>query len=207
MKTKLGIKILFGISIFCIIILILVFFAGFSDIIVKPLITNDEPQKSDVVIVLGGGVDKNIKDIGQAVQKRMDKGIELWLNGYADYIILTGGEVKDTSYAEADELIEYASEKDVPENIIFTESKARDTYENAVYSQEIMQDNNWQTALVATSDYHAKRACRIFRKLNMDVKCIAAEVPQEKFYQKFEYFKSILREYGATIYYWLRGRI
>ena len=128
-------------------------------------------------------------------------------DGYADYIILTGGEVKDTNYAEADELIEYALEKDVPENIIFKESKSRDTYENAVYSQEIMQEENWQTALVATSDYHTKRACKVFRKLNMNVKCIAAEIPQYNLYQKLEYFKSILREYGATIYYWIRGRI
>ena len=72
MKTKLGIKILFGILIFCIIILTLVFFAGFNNLIVKPLITNEEPQKSDVVIVLGGGVDKDIKDIGKTVQKRVD---------------------------------------------------------------------------------------------------------------------------------------
>lgn len=207
MKTKLGIKILFIILVICWAILLLAVFDGLNNLIVKPLIINEIPQKSDVIIVLGGGVDTDIKEIGFAVQKRVDKGMKLWLNGYADQIILAGGQAENTGYIEADELFEYALEKGALENKIIKESKSKDTYENALFSQETMKQKSWQTALVVTSDYHTKRACKIFRKLKMDIKCIAAAVPQDKSYQKYDYFRAILRDYGATVYYWLKGYI
>lgn len=207
MKTKLGVKILFIILIFCWTILLLAVFDGLNNLIVKPFIIDETPQKSDVIIILGGGVDKDIKEINTQAQKRVDRGVELWLNGYASYIILSGGLVKNTSYTEADGLMEYAQGKNIPINKIFREKQSTDTYTNAFFSQEIMKQKNWQTALVVTSDYHTKRACKVFRKLKINVKCIASSVPQEKLYQKLENFKSIVREYGATVYYWLRGRI
>lgn len=207
MKTKLWLKILLGVLLFAWIILALAVFDGLDNLIVKPLITNEAPQKSDVIIILGGGVDRDIHDTGPAVDQRLDKGIELWHNGYADNIILAGGLVKKTNYTEADELMEYALTKGVPASNIFKESQSLNTYQNALFSQEIMKQKGWQTALVTTSDYHTKRACEIFRKLKMNVKCVAASVPQDRPSYKLDYFRAILREYAATVYYWLKGYI
>jgi len=207
MKTKLWIKILLGLLFFTWIVLALAVFDGLDNLIVKPLITNEAPQKSDVIIILGGGVDKDIQDTGPAVDQRLDKGIELWQNEYASYIIVAGGLVKKTNYTEADELLEYTLEKGVPADKIIKESKSLNTYENAIFSQEIMKQKGWQTALVTTSDYHTKRACQIFRKLKINVKCVAASVPQDRPSYKLEYFRAILREYAATVYYWLKGYI
>lgn len=207
MKTKLWIKILLGLLLFAWIVLALAVFDRLDNLMVQPLITNEAPQKSDVIIILGGGVDKDIQDTGPAVDQRLDKGIELWHNKYAGYIILAGGLVKKTGYTEADKLLEYTLEKGVPASNVIKESQSLSTYENALFSQEIMRQKGWQTALVVTSDYHTKRACKIFRKLNMNVKCVAASVPHDSPSDKLDYFRAILREYAATVYYWLKGYI
>lgn len=207
MKTKRVVNILLILLIIGWAILALAVFDGLDNLIVKLLITNEAPQKSDVIIILGGGVDKDIHDTGPAVDKRLDKGIELWQNEYASYIIVAGGLVKKTGYTEADKLMDYALEKGVPASNVIKESRSLNTYQNALFSQEIMKQNGWQTALVTTSDYHTKRACKIFRKLNMNVKCVAASVPQDRPSYKLDYFRAILREYAATVYYWLKGYI
>lgn len=207
MKTKLWIKILLGILLFAWLVLVLAVFYGLDNLIVKPLITNEAPQKSDVIIILGGGVDRDIHDTGPAVDHRLDKGIELWQNKYANYIIVAGGLVKKTSYTEADKLMEYALARGVPASEVVKESRSLNTYENALFSQKIMKQKGWQTALVTTSDYHTKRACEIFRKLKMNVKCVAASVPQDRPSYRLDYFRAILREYAATVYYWLKGYI
>jgi len=207
MKTKRVVNILLILLIISWAILALAVFDGLDNLIVRPLITNEAPQKSDVIIILGGGVDKDIQDTGPAVNQRLDKGIELWQNEYAGYIIVAGGLVKKTNYTEADELSEYTFEKGVPADKIIKELKSLNTYENALFSQEIMKQRGWQTALVTTSDYHTKRACKIFRKLEMNVKCVAASVPQDRSSYKLAYLRAIIREYAATVYYWLRGYI
>lgn len=207
MKTKRVVNILLILLIIGWAILALAVFDGLDNLIVKPLITNEAPQKSDVIIILGGGVDKDIHDTGPAVDQRLDKGIELWQNRYADNIIVAGGLVKKTGYTEADKLMDYVLAKGVPASDIIKESQSLSTYENALFSQEIMKQKGWQTALVTTSDYHTKRACKIFRKLNMNVKCVAASVPQDRPSYKLDYFRAILREYAATVYYWLKGYI
>jgi uncharacterized SAM-binding protein YcdF (DUF218 family) len=120
---------------------------------------------------------------------------------------VAGGMVKKTGYTEADKLMEYALAKGMPANDVIKESRSLSTYQNALFSQDIMKQKGWQTALVTTSDYHTQRACQTFRKLKMNVKCVAASVSQDRPSDKLDYFRAILREYAATVYYWLKGYI
>lgn len=207
MKIRLVLKIL---SVFLItgwLILLLAIFTGLDKIIVKPLIVNEPAQKKDVIIVLGSGVDKDLASLNLQAEERVDRGVKLWQNGFAPYLIVAGGLVKKTNYTEADKLSEYALRKGLLPDKLLKESRSINTYENAVFSQEIMKEKNWQNALVVTSDYHTNRACRIFRKLKMSVECLAAPVAQDNVYERYQYFRSIVREYGATVYYWLKGYI
>lgn len=207
MKIQLVLKILLVFLISGWLILLLALFTSLDKIIVKPLIVDEPAQKEDVIIVLGSGVDKDLVALNLQAQERVSRGFNLFKEGYAPYLIVSGGLVKKTNYTEADKLSEYAQKEGLAQDKILKESKSRNTYENAIFSQEIMKEKNWQSALVVTSDYHTKRACQIFRKLKMSVKCLAAPVAQDNVYERYEYFRSIVREYGATVYYWLKGYI
>ncbi len=186
-------------------------FTQANDLIIKPLVIDQQPQQADVIIILGGGVVNDLKIVPWAVQERIAKGVALYRDGLASKIIITGGKVQGRTYAETDIMLPYLTErKNVPRSDIYIENQARSTRENALYSQHIMEEQGWQTALLVTSAYHTRRACNTFQKLDMAVTCVAAYESQgfrSNAFRNMMDFQSIVREYVATVYYWLRGFI
>jgi len=196
-----------------VVVIFLFIFTAFSPFIntllVFPLIHNDQTENVDVIIVLGGGMNK-LGEINKTAKERIKEAELLFDQGLSQNIILTGGQDKKYGYVNSEKMEEYAVGIGMPEEDIFLETKSKNTYDNAVFSQEIMKKNNWQTALVVTSDFHTKRSCWIFHKLKMEVKCIAVEpnlVSKESTLDRITRFKNIVREYGAIIYFKLKGYI
>ena len=102
------------------------------------LVVDEVPQRSDVIIVLSG--DKG----------RVEYGIELYKQGYADFILLSGG-------VEAKSMERTALSEGVAEDHILLDSKSGTTYENACNSTDIMQSHNLRSAIIVTSAYHTRR--------------------------------------------------
>lgn len=197
---------LFAVSV----ILFIATFTNFNDLWKKPLVRDETPKQADAIIVLGGGVVTDTRTLPWSVEERVRKGVELYQDGYAQNIIVTGGLVKGFSYAESEVMSPYARFLGVAKENIFEESRSEDTRGNAVYSWEIMRQHAWENAIIVTSDYHSQRACHVFRKLNMAVTCVAAfKNPswQGQAFRNLMDAKAIAREYLATVYYWMRGYI
>lgn len=57
----------------------------------------------------------------------------------------------------------------MPAERILLEDKSTSTYENLLFSQQVMRDHQLQTALVISHDYHLKRAVTIAEALGMSV--------------------------------------
>jgi len=185
-------------------------FTNIDSVMVKPLVVDENPVISDVIIVLGGGVVKETRSLPWSVQERARKGIELYRENYADNMILAGGLVAGASYTESEIMRAYVELLGVAPGDIFEENASRSTYENAVYSKFIMEEKNWRTALLVTSDYHTERACQVFKKLDINVICLAAPPApsfENDFFRNIIDSRSILREYLATFYYRLKGYI
>lgn len=192
---------------------IFIFLAIFTDlnkVLVVPLVRNETPQPADVIIILGGGIVTDLKILPWGVQERVQRGVELYKQGFADKVIVTGGLVKNFGYSESEIMAPYAQLLGIAGDDLFEENRAESTYDNAIYSQEIMKKQGWQTALLATSDFHTKRACRVFEKLNFNITCVAA-YKHAGFtgyaYRNLLDLRSIIREYLATVYYFVRGYI
>ena len=56
----------------------------------------------------------------------------------------------------------------MPEERIFLENEATSTYENLLYSQAIMEEHGWNTAIIVTHDYHGTRAMEVATALGYD---------------------------------------
>jgi hypothetical protein len=111
----------------------------------------DEPQKADIILVPGG-----------SKPQLMERACALFLDGYAPLILPSGGKNKVlVGYkTEWDYFIEIARKMGVSEEFILREDKATNTYENAHYSKEIIEDQNIsiKTALLVCKAFHARRA-------------------------------------------------
>ena len=107
------------------------------------LVINQPPRKADVIIVLNG-------DNGA----RLQRGIELYRQGYAPYLLYTSS-TNDMEEAEA-------VAEGVPPNRFILDRQAQNTYQNAERSKVLMDKYGFHSAVVVSSDYQMRRASLIF---------------------------------------------
>jgi len=191
-------------------VLIILFTPWLTDLLARPLTLHEQPQATDVIIVLGGGVRKKVPQLPVQPQLRLEMGVSLWQDQWAPWLIVSGGENKKTKLVEADFMAAYARQIGLPTEAVIEENRSRDTHENAINTLAIMSRQSWTTALVVTSNYHTWRACKIFRKLQADVRCLAAPIRRtdnQPLGDRLNDLRSVVREYGAIVYGWLRGYI
>ena len=117
------------------------------------LVTYDKPKNDDVIVVLSG--DKGT---------RTQYAVTLYKQGYANKIILSGGIVYNkTTMAQL--MAEQAVELGVPSENIILEDKADSTFDNAIFTRDILLKNDFRSAIIVTSDYHTRRSKMIFNNV------------------------------------------
>ncbi len=116
----------------------------------------DETQQADVIIVLGAA---SFGDEPSPVfRERINHGIWLYENGYAPYLIFTGGKGHANQPSEAMIAKNYAISQGIPEEVIFIEELSTITEENMLYAKAIMDEQGFEDALIVSDGLHMKRA-------------------------------------------------
>lgn len=133
------------------------------------LVLDEPPQQADVIIILSG-------DRGT----RTEHGVELYQQGYAPYLMVSGGQVyHETTMAGL--MAAHAQMLGVPARAIITESLADSTYENALFTRELMEQYGFTSALVVSSNYHMQRVRftyqRVFNDTGIKLTYSAAREP------------------------------
>lgn len=146
---------------------ILVFFAlcelGLMATVAATARTMDAPAPSDVMIVLGGGLDPRTGEPRATLAYRLDRALELYGQGYATKVIVSGGKGADEPISEAQSMRNYLIARGMPGEAILMEDQSTDTAENMRNSRRIMDVHGCSDALIVTSDYHLWRALSIAR--------------------------------------------
>ena len=120
----------------------------------------------DVIVVLGTPVDAD-GEPSLAMRQRMDRGIELFRQGKADHLLLTGGLGTPT---EAAAMRDLALDAGILEEHIILEPTATSTFENAVRSSRLMSEFGYSSALIVSDKLHLPRAVLVFRCLGVRAK-------------------------------------
>ncbi|MET1031591.1 YdcF family protein [Domibacillus tundrae] len=110
------------------------------------LTLHEQPEQADVIVVLSPGTE------------RIEAGVRLWKEHYADQIILTRANTGTFTVQEAVAL-------GVPEENVIAEEQAHSTYTNATYTKELMEQRGDRSAIIVTNDYHMRRTKFIFEKV------------------------------------------
>ena len=152
----------------------------------------------DAIIVLGCRVESD-GVASLALQARTRKAVELYNQGYAKTIVLTGG-VGTYEPAESQAAFNYATkELGVAPNIFVLEEVSTTTEENASFAKSTVP--NMSNVLIVSDAYHIFRAERVFAKY-FDHVDGSGRVPIPEYR-----IKGDLREVAALGYYWLQGRL
>jgi hypothetical protein len=162
-------------------------------LLAKFLVVDDTPEPVDVLITLGGDPDRELY------------AAELYMQGLAPKIIMTG-------YGQsARQMAGRAIKAGVDEKDIMIENKSESTYDNALYSRDIVLKNNFKSAIVVSSPYHMRRSKLVFNRVfrHSGVKLIYCSSKKSDFNpdgqcrSKIDRHK-VKREYLKLTYYWLR---
>ena len=141
---------------------------------------------ADCILVLGAGI-KDSETPSDMLQDRLDVGIELYRQGLAPKILLSGdnGQVE---HNEIHVMLNYVRNAGVPEEDIFCDHAGFSTYDSMHRASSIFEA---QTVIVVTQQYHQYRALYIGKKMGMDVSGVASD--QRK------YFGASYREVRETL--------
>ncbi|MEK7299186.1 MAG: YdcF family protein [Candidatus Margulisiibacteriota bacterium] len=152
-------------------------------------------RPADVAIVLAG-------DEGE----RVAAGIQLQKQGIVPLLLMSGGRLYGTSYAE--EMAKYAASLGASPPIL-VETQSRSTYENATLTLPIVQAKGYRRVIIVTSKFHTRRTGQIFKSLypkNIDIQIYGAPdlIDYTCWWTDHEMTQSILTEWAKTWVYWLK---
>lgn len=120
------------------------------------------PGKSDAIIILGHAL-KDGYNPASWLESRLEKGLELYNAGYADYIIVSGGKGPTDNIPVSTAMKNWLVKQGIPSGIILEEDKAHSTYENIEYSKKLLAQIDAHSTIIVTSDFHLFRSVLIAR--------------------------------------------
>ena len=158
-----------------------------------------KPEKSDAILILGYALEDGLYP-DEWLRLRLQKGLDLFNEGYGNYIIVSGGIGPTDQIPVAIAMKSWLLEREVPEDRILTEEKSNTTYENIVFSKEIMADKSIDSVVVVTNDFHIYRSMLI-AKAHLP-NCSGSPSYTNRFFKKL--FSYIREDMAVVKYLFLR---
>ncbi|MBR3228460.1 MAG: YdcF family protein [Erysipelotrichaceae bacterium] len=151
-----------------------------GSIIVNIITVKHEPAKDkDFIIILGCGIRKDGTPM-PLLAGRIERAYafyrkQLEETGKAATFICSGGQGPDEVVSEAQSMAAYLLDKGVDPAHILKEDRSTDTYENMLYSKEIIDSIKKDAKVIfSTSSYHVFRAGIMARRVKMRATGIGA---------------------------------
>ena len=139
-----------------------------------PPIAVEATPTADAIVVLGGAVGgpeppRITLDLTDAAD-RVLHAARLYRAGKAPVIVISGGAISwlGSDIPEAGSIQSLLEEWGVPGASILTESASRNTYENAVFTRQLLAAHELQRVLLVTSAMHMPRALATFRSAGIN---------------------------------------
>lgn len=149
-------------------------------------VQNLKDFNADCVLVLGCGIEDE-ETPSPMLKDRLDVGIELYKQGVAPKLLLTGDNGTE-GHNEIHVMLKYAKEAGVQEEDIFCDHAGFSTYDSMYRAGSIFSA---EKVIVVTQTYHQYRALYIGDKLGLEVMGVASD--QETYFgQSFRNFREVL---------------
>ena len=141
-----------------------------------------ETQEYEVGILLGGYTSEQKENYDFTTLSnngnRLIQTVELYASGKIKKIMLSGGNgMIGSDFEEASSSLELLQKMGVPKEDILFEKKSRNTYENAIYTAEVLNEQfPNEKFLLITSAFHQRRALACFQKQGLNCDAFSADI-------------------------------
>lgn len=126
----------------------------------------DEAKPASTIIVMGAAQWDGVPS--PVFKKRLDHAVELYNQGYADAIVVTGGKQVGDRVTQGQAAATYLRQQGIPEEAIKVEVDGTNSYEELSAAALIVSnDGRAPDVLIVTDPYHAKRVSQIASEVGM----------------------------------------
>ena len=158
-------------AILAVVVLALIFHNAVLTALGAYLVKAGPPEKADIALVLAGDGEGN----------RILKAAQLARQGYVSKVLVSGPS-GIYGYHECDLAIPFAVKAGYPESyFVHLENDARSTQEEARDAIARLRQLGVHSVLLVTSDYHTRRAGKIYRSAAPDLRFIVVAAPDVSF--------------------------
>jgi len=116
---------------------------------------SDEARNVDAIVVMGAAQYDGRPS--PQLAGRLEHVVDLWDDGFAPRVIVTGGNQEGDRFTEASASAQYLIDRGIPESVIVQENAGSTTHDSLVRAQ-LLVGNSVDTVLVVTDPYHALRS-------------------------------------------------
>lgn len=189
-----------------------------------PLTPISKLENYDIGIVLGGAARIVVADTHRLFLgpsgDRITQAIQLYKLGKIKKILFSGGNGNLSGNKTPESILvrKYLLQIGIPENDLLFEENSKNTYENALFTKEILEKNKLENMnfLLITSSLHMPRSMAIFKKLDYKVTPFSIDQLYDPTYRDFDFYyvpkteniqnvENILHEIIGYITYKLMG--
>lgn len=133
----------------------------------------DSARPAQAIVVLGTAQYNGWP--GPVFQARLDRALDLWREGYAPLIVVTGGKMPGDGYTEAEAAWAYLTAAGVPAEAIVMENAATDTWESMQGVAEVLQPMGVSDVILVSDGFHLFRSRLMARDVGLQTSGSPAE--------------------------------
>lgn len=115
----------------------------------------DQARNVDAIVVMGAAQYDGRPSPQLAA--RLDHAVDLWADGIAPLVVVTGGNQEGDRFTEASASARYLVDRGVPAAVIVQEDGGSTTHDSLARAR-LLVDDSVSTVLVVTDPYHALRS-------------------------------------------------
>lgn len=117
---------------------------------------SDDARPVDAIVVMGSA--QYDGEPSPQLAARLDHVVELWPQGVAPLVVVTGGKRPEDRFTEAEASAAYLVERGVPAGAILQENAGTNSYESLQGVEALLATQGLDEVLIVTDPYHAMRS-------------------------------------------------
>ncbi len=106
---------------------------------------------------------------------RLDHVVEIWPEGIAPLVVVTGGNIPGDRFTEAEASAAYLVERGVPQEALLLENEGATTYASLQAVADLLAARGFDEVLIVTDPYHALRSRLIADEVGMNASVSSTE--------------------------------
>jgi len=117
---------------------------------------SDQARPVDAIVVMGAA--QYDGDPSPQLAARLDHVAELWPQGLAPLVVVTGGNQPGDRFTEAEASASYLAERGVPADAILQERAGHNSYQSLQGAADLLAERGLSRVLIVTDPYHSLRS-------------------------------------------------